>query len=408
MKLFLRFFCLLMLVWGPGELLRAQGVSPLDSIRQQVEAKQYSQAISRLRALMQAYPTDLDYPLFLARVYGWSGQIDSSEMILKGLIARDATRASFWMALQQLYYQSANHQASVDLGQQWWPSEAADLQPWRERYARALERLGRDEEALLLIDTLLRLDDGNVMAQALRTAILQKSPNQISASYLYSSVQNPFPTDWQVGMLEYQRKTDRMTWLARANYGQAFGAQAAQLEGDAYTKWGRGAYQYWNLGVSSENVVFPALRAGAEWFQSLGNGASASLGGRFLKFSALDVWMLTSQLAYTHGRVTYIYRPLAALVNNAWFPNHTATLRLHRSEREQFTQLELQYGTVPYFFFNSADFVRNSAYRVALSGQWRLKGHYFVRPLVLFEYEEYFPEQYRNRWHGQLILSRRF
>jgi YaiO family outer membrane protein len=77
-------------------------------------------------------------------------------------------------------------------------------------------------------------------------------------------------------------------------------------------------------------------------------------------------------------------------------------------EKERLIRLELQYGNVPYLYLYNNFTQPLKAYRIGIQYQHRFGDSFFVRPIFLYEDEEYAPGEYRNKFNVQLIVTKRF
>jgi len=70
--------------------------------------------------------------------------------------------------------------------------------------------------------------------------------------------------------------------------------------------------------------------------------------------------------------------------------------------------LNMIYGAAPYIVSFIQDITRTNAERIGVDAQFKVKKTYFIKLLFMYEYEEYFPELYHNRFDTQVILSKKF
>lgn len=74
--------------------------------------------------------------------------------------------------------------------------------------------------------------------------------------------------------------------IARASHVAFADAEDEQLELEAYPKLGARSYLYLAGAVSTESILYPEWRLGAEYYRSFGGGFEASAGYRRLEFAA--------------------------------------------------------------------------------------------------------------------------
>lgn len=244
-------------------------------------------------------------------------------------------------------------------------------------------------------------------AEYLKMTILQAKKNKISIGYLNTSFLKPAATSFHFTTLDYQYNLARNALIARLNYGNMYNKTALQFEVDLYPKIGKKSYFYLNAGYSEASTIFPTLRLGAEFYHEE-KKITSSIGTRYLYFKTENVLLYTGHLGINWGELFVSYRPYVNNRNQDWFVSHILNFKKNFTKKESFLQLDLQYGTLPYFFYTSDDFNRINAYRVGLNYKFRIKDHWFVQPIFMYEYEEYVPSKFRNKYNMQLVLSKRF
>ena len=128
----------------------------------------------------------------------------------------------------------------------------------------------------------------------------------------------------------------------RANYAYRFEEDALQLESDWYPKFSDKAYAYLNYGFSGGNL-FPAHRAGFEYFTNLPRSWEASLGARYLSFDQNQVTILTSSAGYYFGNY---YSSLRTFIvpKKQGKPGFSAAFRTRRYLATAFQYLEAELG----------------------------------------------------------------
>lgn len=391
----------------PALCFGQQGADSLfQTVRALAEKGSYTDALNALKPLRNKFPDNNDYALYEARLYLWSGKADSCVWLLDGLSA--ITNWEKETLYAQAHARMGNYNQALDANRR-----AGKLVPDSEkvpnrlREADILSQLDRDSEALELLDSLSQLGYLSKDVAYLRTGILQKKKNRLTVGYLNTSFTQPGFAPLQFFHLEYKRNERRIAYVARLNCAYAFQVAAIQGEVDLYPKIGKRGYVYLNAGLSDQNSIFPFVRLGVEPFYER-NRFSASFGGRFFAFQNNNVGILTGHFSYNPNNWRFSYRPYFVLEQIAQNLSHVVQVRRTLSNQENYLQIDLQYGTTPYYYWVDNDLTRISAYRIGLSVQWRIGDNFFVLPALMYELEEYFPGLQRNRFNTQLQLTKRF
>lgn len=372
------------------------------------ENKNYTLAIGVLKTLIKQYPSNSDYAVFLSRLYLWDNQLMEALKIIEIEWKKGNSSEENLRLYLQLLLANNNDIKAVELSEEGINRFPSEHDYYRLQKAIALEKQNKDTEALMVLEEIA--ENSNYYykdAQYLKTQILQKQKNEIGVGYLNSTFSNPGAPPWHFLSAQYKREFDRIAVIGRINYGHLFGQNATQAEIDLYPKVGMKSYFYFNGGVSDGKSVFPLFRLGAEFYKE-SNQWSGSLGARYLHFDQAKVTMFTGHMGRNFGEYFIAYRPFAVTLSNDWFLSHIINIKKTFESKESFIQLDLQYGAVPYYFFVSNDFTRTNAYRAGINWRFRIKNNLFLQPIFMYEWEEFVPYNFRNRYNVQLNLFKRF
>lgn len=373
-------------------------------VRAKAESKDYSGALQILNGLGQKYPGNEDITVYQARIYSWKKEYNKSKKMLRPLADREKPNMEALQVLINSYYWSYDYEACIIYCDKYLELQPNDPEILKIK-AACLEKAGRDAEALAILDKLPATDDSNTQAEGLRTIIGRKNKNAISASYLNISTADPGESPTHYGYVEYLRKFTKSTIIGRANIGNRYGETEGQLEADFYHTFKKG-YMYANAGASNGEFIFPQLKVGAEYYFAPQGQFDFSFGGRYMHFEDDDVFLLTGQVGYRFGEYTLAYRPYYD-VNNTLLSS-VLSIQKYNESKENLIRLELQYGNVPYLYIYSNNIQPLTAYRAGVQYQHRFGDSFFIRPIFLYEYEEYIPDSYRHKFNCQIIFTKRF
>lgn len=391
--------------------LHAQQADPeitFYNARKLAAKKEYAQAIDSLKTLTQTYPQNSDYTLYLSRVYFWMGNNADARIELLKLWNEEKPLKEALNLLIQIEAKEGNLTAVSRLCQKGKQNFPDDVFSYNLQQAIAFQHGGQDSAALHELNNIKHNNIYYHAASYLKTQILQKQKNTVTAGYFYTRINGTEPATQQSAFIEYGRKANKLTAIGRINYANRFNTNDVQLEGDAYYTVGKRTYTYFNGGVGIGNNIFPAYKFGTEIFRDI-NNVSTSIGARYLHFSSNNNALLfTGHLAYNAKGLIIGYRPFAVQANNNFMCSHLAFIKKWMADNESFVQLDVQKGTLPYYVITTDLFLRTNTYRAGINTKWRIKDNFFVQPIVMYEREEFLLKQYRDRANFQLILSRRF
>lgn len=365
---------------------------------------QYEQALLLLEKKEPNSPANAEWQVMRGRIYSWKRDFKDAESILKPLAERQPPHYDAMAALINTLY---------------WSDQYRDCLLWIDRYleqfpkdsgilltkARVLEKLDEDEEALKILNNSLKDPKISSETEGLRQLIIRKKKNHVSLSYLNITTANPGIEPAHYGYVEYGRRIKKSSLIGRIHGGSLNGESSLLVESDFYTKTSSKSYIYLNAGVSDGKAVFPKSRAAAEFYLSPNRIWDFSVGSRLLDFETDDVILLTGHAAFNIHDWNISYRPFYDL-NNSLF-SHVLGIQRRDESKERLLRMELQYGTVPYLLLYS-NLKQLQAWRAGIQYEFPVVSSLTLRPIFLYEYEEYLPDSYRHRFNLQLIINKRF
>lgn len=377
-----------------------------NSAKEYVFSGNYNKGIELFKILIKEFPANQEYKIFLGKAYGWKGEYDTAISVLTPIALQFPPPVEALEALINVHLWSSDYQKVISYCDIGLKLNIADLTFFQLKKAIALEKTNKDESALMIIsEILLREDHGET--QALKTQIYKKKRNAIAVSYFNTSFVNSDFEPWHLAYIEYKRNFTKIPVVARTNYGNMLSKTALQVDLDLYPSLGHNSYLYLNAGIAEGTHIFPGFKGGIEIFKNFRRN-TISLGLRYLHFRTSHVPMFTGQITGNMNKWDFTYRPYLLTLNQAWYPSHIIGLKKSNEIKESFFQIDFQYGIIPYHFFVTNEFVRINSTRFGLQYQFRLKNSIFIRPIIMYEYEAYYPGKYRNRFNSQIIITKRF
>jgi YaiO family outer membrane protein len=369
------------------------------------ELQDYDKALQHIDKILSRYPDDEDVLIYKARILSWKKEYTKAITLLEPLADRPDANVESVEAICSTHYWAGNYETAISYCDKYLMQNPGNTDILMIK-ANCLEQLGRDNEALAILDSEPVRSSNRADAIALSEVIKRRTKNSISASYLNVSTKDPGQAPFHYGYVEYARKINKTTLVGRANVGHAFDETQALFEADFYQTFKRRDYLYLNAGVSTGETVFPVARAGAEYYFAPAKRFDYSIGARYMHFKTEDVTLLTGHLGFRHAKYTFAYRPFYDTANELL--SHVLSIQKDNEEKERLIRLELQYGNVPYLYLYNSFTEPLTAYRIGLQYQHRFGESFFVRPVFLYEYEEYIPENYRHKFNIQVIVTKRF
>lgn len=370
-------------------------------------SQQYEPALGLIDSLLGVYPKNEDFVLFKASILHWSGEDSLANLILDPFLQKTPPNKQAIPIKLQILEADLSWTESALLCQQGKKVDKNLDTFYLFHEALAYYQLERNEEALACLDS-LRKKGFVERNEDLRTALLRRSKNAITFGIGATSFPSSTMASWYFSHLQYQRKFNKSSVVARFNYGNVNKLTSTQMEGDYY--WNNTKYSniYLNYGFSPDSNFFSRHRLGFEYFYER-KSILASAGMRSLWFTnSNDVLMFTASAGYQYKNWILDYRIFLVQDKPDYVPNHYVYLRYQDDSFERYFQLDFQYGKVPFYYSIAQDFDRRDAYRVGAKMQLRAGDHFFFTPIVAYEIENITETVQRQRIYFQLLFTKRF
>jgi YaiO family outer membrane protein len=314
--------------------------------REKAFNKQHEEARTVLRLILQRSPSYYDVRILLGRTYAWDGKYDSARIELKHVLAEEPTHKDALNALIDVELWSDQYEQAlkiVDNALSHYPSDEDFLL----KKARTLKNLGRDNDAMNVLD---KLEDIHPSAQGI-TALRQEIHtttmlNGIGINYAtdrFSDVYDPMHYVY----VQYSRRTPYGSIFGRLNYSNRFQSEGTQIEFDFYPKISDGMYGYVNYGYSNSSL-YPKHRLGAEYYVSLPSSFEGSLGFRYLSFGpGSDVTIYTGTLGYYYRSYWFSVRPYLTPGNAGTSQSISLTIRYYFGDVDDYLSVRAGTGFTP-------------------------------------------------------------
>ncbi|MEQ9439045.1 MAG: YaiO family outer membrane beta-barrel protein [Cyclobacteriaceae bacterium] len=370
--------------------------------RTQAHSRQYDSAIITLRALLANHPERYDAHLLLCSIYGWQEDYDLARTAYQVLFSRYPTvevyqggvRVEMW----DKSWEDALILADEGLGQ--YPADAT----LTLLKAQILARLGRNEEAIALLKELTPTPQTDSLLADIRRL---NTKHAIRIGYYQANFDQLF-TPWQVGSLEYQRRTNLGPIIGRVNVARMFDQTGRQAEIDAYPKLAAQTYAYLNFGVS-DRTIFPKTRWGAEVFQGIGSGIEISGGLRALYFDPTAVYIYTAQISHHASSHWISGRVFLTSLQASRAASGSFTYRKYLQHSDHYFSLYADYGNTPLQVVSLPEMLRLTTRRAAVDYVHSfMQRTLLIRLLAEYQYETYDEQRKINRWGFGVRLEKRF
>lgn len=364
------------------------------------------------REILERNPDYHDARVLLARVLAWDRNYDEARRHLHVVLeARpgytDARNALVDVETWSDRYEEAVAQA--DQGLQHEPGHEDLLY----KKARALEKLGRDQQAVEVAERLMAVNPEHEKGRKLlEQASSSPPPTEQEAGYYrvredttrwklgadYEFVDfSTFDDPWQQVSMELSGRAERLSVIGRVNFANRFAENTVQYEVDAYPKFGHGVYAYLNFGYSPDRF-FPETRYGAELYTSLPKSFEASFGFRQLNFDSSDVTIYTGSVGKYWGNYWLSVRPYITPKDEGTSTSLQVWLRRYFGTRYDYITFRVGAGAKPDDNLTTIDLGRRQSFSVAFDGKKPIGRGLLLTWDVGYDREELAFDRIRNRF----------
>lgn len=377
-------------------------------VKKLAEEKNYAKAIEKTLYLEKKVSNDKTYSTYLVLLYNWNNEPEKAlEQLNK--IANPDTNSLEIINLYILTNRNLKDWNQViRFSEKAIQLEENDKEKYQIILAEAYSQTNDIEKATSIINSIQKQNPNYEGAQYLLTSLNKKKKNAIAFGYLATTFDKPETDTHHFFNLDYTRKWNKDALVGRFNYGSAFSQEGISLEADFY-KGLKKSYWYFNSGFSDGNFVYPQFKVASEWYQETSKW-SYSVGAKYLSFKDTnEVFIGTGHFGVKLPKEILIgYRPYFTFADSDMNITHAFFFKKSNESKESFWQLDMQYGTLPYYFLSNQVFSDLETYRIGVNGKFRMSENLFIQPIFLYEYQEYFPEEFRNVFNMQFIVSCRF
>lgn len=299
-----------------------------------------AEAVKLLEDSLSKDPDDSDVLTLYGTILSWDGKYGEARAALKKVLAKNPTHGDALPALINVEMWSGNPEAAEELAARGLAAKPGDPALLIAR-ARALRKMGRLNDAVLVVNKLVAEDPSQSAANSLREDILSDMrtwETTVNSSYeMYS--------DHRSGRLEnvvgITRHTSIGSFALNAWQTNQYGISSKVLELDSYVTVRPGSYINLVGAYSPDAQLYSRYRAAGEWFQSLPKGLEASFGYKRLGFSSPVNVYTASVSKYWHS---WLFNTRTYVTPGAAGDSHSYNFSARRYFSDGQSYLAARYG----------------------------------------------------------------
>jgi len=285
------------------------------------------QALQILKEHLERDPEDSEARVLYGTVLSWEGHYDEAREQLQRVLAKNPDHSDALPALINVENWSDHPERAEQLAREALKRKPNDVTLMLAE-AHTLRKMGRDKEALKIMDQIDALQPKNLEARRRRWSMAKEIAHywEFKVNHTYDFFSKGFPGQHETS-LSVRAPTPAGSVTLRENRADRFSLASYQTEIDFYPSLGRGTYGYLNVGYSADRNLYPRYRVGGDLFHMIGHGFEASGGYRRLQF-ADDVNISTVALAKYYGN--WLFTGRAFLTPDKLGLSHTTIFSARR------------------------------------------------------------------------------
>lgn len=334
-------------LWQPGtsqiDSLKLSSDDLFALARQKAFDGQRDEARQLCAAVLRRNPSYLDARILMGRTYAWDQKWDEARRELQKVLAELPSHRDALTALTDVELWSERFSPALETADRALRSYPSG-EEFLVRKVRALKGLARENEALLVLNSLEDLNPslGDIaeLRASIKSTAMKSGIGMNYAADRFSDTYGPMNS----AFLELSRRTSYGSLFARLNYANRFGTNGIQVETDIYPRLTDGIYAYLNYGYSTSDL-YPRHRAGAELYTKLPSSLEGSVGLRHLYFSPVSsLTIYTASLGLYFGSYWISARPYFIPNDAGVTKSASLTLRRYLGSAENFVSLNVGAG----------------------------------------------------------------
>ncbi len=374
-------------------------------------AGRYDAAIEKAERVLNIHPGRYDVMVFEANVYAWKGDYENALGFAGKAYSINPGYEELYDSWLNILLWSKDYSRLLEV------SEIAKQNNYSNHYNLVLKQslafkfLGEYDAGIELIESHENYLDSAAVKQLYNEMQMLSRANTLSMFYSIDIFGNDNTDPQHLSYLDYAFKIKKTTIIPRMNFASRFNTNDVQAEADLYHTFSNGQYLYLNYGAGIYHKLFPAHRAGLEYFLPAFKTMEFSLGARFLNSGNSNVAIATGHIGKYYRNWWFSLRPYYVIQESKNALSTVFNTRYYGENPINFVGLELLYGNSPderYSLANPAESLLLANYRIKLEKNIALFNYNELRFSVAYAYEEYAAGSFRNRYTLEILFKHKF
>lgn len=346
MKQYCLYIFLFLMLLGRAQEIPSPAEKYALARKEAFEHKNFAKAIDLMAQVVEQTPNNVDYNIFLGRLYTWDKQSEKARPLLQATFNNNKAYEDAALAYANLEFWTGYPEKALeiaDIGLQ----HHQDSEQLLVLKAKILMDLKRDNEAASILNIAMEYHPkSSVIRSLLQNISMGSKPNQVGVSYDLVYFKERFDQLWHVAKVHYGRQTGIGPIFAYFNYGNRFGNGATQMEIEFYPRISNVFYAYLGGAISNDNGVFPEYRGGFSLYANLPATFEVDAGFRLLKFND-ETWVYTFGLGKYYKNYWFNVKTYLNTLENGVADSYAFTTRYYFGGQDDYLSVRIGTGFSP-------------------------------------------------------------
>lgn len=355
---------------------------------------EYDKAIQLAKKALRENDNRTDISVFIANVYSWKNNNDTSMMYLDEARKKKYINDDFYETALNVLLRAQKIDSLIKVCNE---AEAFGYKNAKDLTLKRLIAYDNKKEYEKIVELASKksnkiFSDDKIFIDIVSRAKGFYSRNLIAVDYSIDIFQNQPAHHYFAAA--YTNKVKNITTTIGFNYAARFGKNDLQLEYTGYKTLKSSNYWYLNYGYAFGNELFPKHRAGLEYYLKLSKHWDTSFGGRYMFYPLSmnkNIFIVTGNVGVYHNNTWLTIRPFFVLRQSDKSISVSAKYRIYASNPANFWGLELGFGNSPddIYTVSQGAFNKLMSYRYKLEKNIVLSNKSQLFTAAGYVYEEY-------------------
>ncbi len=361
-----------------------------------------------MNELVQQHPDNLEMGLLDAQLNAFDKEYITSLSKFEILIPKDSTNYDVLSSYIDVLRWSGDNTKSITFCEKQLANHPKDENTLLQK-TKALENDQQIDEALAVVDELLKINPNNTEAQTIQRRLKEKNIKSHFGIFYMNSFFKEKLDPWHIGGVELLRKTKVFPLRFQLSTAMRFDEVSTQFEAEAYPRLNDKMSMHVGAGFSNNSILFPNWRSTLDIYRTLPNGFEASLGFRTLKLSNGNNMIYAVYLGKYYKKYWILYRGyyFTPPATTTGYLSHQFQVRRYYKNTDNYTDFSFYTGKFPFNAIGNQNLnVKTAGFKI--EQQIKVNEYRLFKVAAMYENEEYAPARFRNRISIMGTIIKRF